>query len=303
MQHSALWNALTTLARNFTAEINFWSFLKNNGETSEDYRAKFSKLCASIVMRCLVLFNLLFLLQNLLDARYLWAGMALPPGMTYASYAHRGAYPLIATALLAAVFVLLCFQHGNNRTYWKWPRILVYAWLAQNIFLVGSAIMRLTIYVSIYRLTLLRVSAMIWMLLVAAGLIWIIIKVIAEKDGIWLINVNVLTLCGVLMVCSYLDLNGFVAVYNVRHCSETAGDNEMRQSIDLQYLASLGPEALPALQQLLDDCKNKMTLQQRLDCSNIMLRLKEQLQHPPSWQTWTWRMAVLRHEYNNATAQ
>jgi hypothetical protein len=54
------------------------------------------------VTRSLVLFNVLFALQTGLDLVYLWGGVALPDGLTYAEYAHRGAYPLIATALLAA---------------------------------------------------------------------------------------------------------------------------------------------------------------------------------------------------------
>ncbi len=95
---------------------------------------------ASVTVRCLILFNFLFLLQNLLDIKYLWGGSALPSGMTYASYAHRGAYPLIATALLAAVFTLICFSGNKSHPSWRPAKLLVYLWLAQNIFLVGSAI-------------------------------------------------------------------------------------------------------------------------------------------------------------------
>jgi len=38
----------------------------------------------------------LFAIQTVLDIQYLWRGAALPDGMSYATYAHRGAYPLIA---------------------------------------------------------------------------------------------------------------------------------------------------------------------------------------------------------------
>src|SRR5262249_20708237 len=62
------------------------------------------------ILRSLVLFNTLFAVQSVLDATYLWGGLALPDGMTYAAYAHRGAYPLIVTALLAGGFVLAAMQ-------------------------------------------------------------------------------------------------------------------------------------------------------------------------------------------------
>ena len=48
----------------------------------------------------LAAFNALFALQNALDLAYLSGRAALPAGITLAAYAHRGAYPLIATALL-----------------------------------------------------------------------------------------------------------------------------------------------------------------------------------------------------------
>ena len=65
------------------------------------------------ILRALLVFNLIFAVQTVLDAAYLWGGAALPDGITYASYAHRGAYPLIATALLAAGFVLVAMRPGG----------------------------------------------------------------------------------------------------------------------------------------------------------------------------------------------
>jgi hypothetical protein len=66
----------------------------------------------SALLRALVVFNAIFAVQTALDAAYLWGGVALPDGMSYASYAHRGAYPLIVTALLAAAFVLVSMRPG-----------------------------------------------------------------------------------------------------------------------------------------------------------------------------------------------
>ena len=60
--------------------------------------------------RSLILFNLLFAIQTALDLTYLWGGANLPNGMSYAEYAHRGAYPLIVTALLAAGFALIAMR-------------------------------------------------------------------------------------------------------------------------------------------------------------------------------------------------
>jgi hypothetical protein len=87
----------------------------------------------------LISFNLLFALQNGLDIAFLWSGAALPDGMTLASYAHGGAYPLIVTALLAALFVLVALRPGSAMAASRLLRLLVAFWIAQNIFLVASS--------------------------------------------------------------------------------------------------------------------------------------------------------------------
>ncbi|MGV8930216.1 MAG: DUF4153 domain-containing protein, partial [Brevundimonas sp.] len=62
----------------------------------------------------LVVFNAVFALQNGLDIAFLWSGAPLPGDMGLADYAHRGAYPLIVTALLAGLFVLVALHPGSD---------------------------------------------------------------------------------------------------------------------------------------------------------------------------------------------
>src|SRR5262249_3628146 len=127
------------------------------------------------ILRSLLLFNALFAVQTALDLTYLWGGVALPHGMTYATYAHRGAYPLILTALLAAGFVLLTMRPGSDMERSPLFRPLVFLFVGQNVLLVISSIMRLDLYVQVYALSYWRVAAFIWMLLVAVGLVLIIV--------------------------------------------------------------------------------------------------------------------------------
>ena len=133
------------------------------------------------VTRSLILFNVLFALQSALDLTYLWGGATLPDGMTYAHYAHRGAYPLIATALLAAGFVLIAMRPGGPAEQSRLIRPLVLLWTGQNVLLVVSSIFRLDLYVAAYSLTYLRLAAFIWMGLVAVGLVLMLIQIITEE--------------------------------------------------------------------------------------------------------------------------
>ncbi|PDQ19489.1 hypothetical protein CN311_19265 [Mesorhizobium sanjuanii] len=201
------------------------------------------------ILRALIVFNILFAVQTGLDAAYLWGGAALPDGLTYAAYAHRGAYPLIVTALLAAGFVLAALRPGSDTSGDRLIRTLVYAWVAQNIALVVSSILRLDLYIGIYALTYWRVAAFVWMGLVAAGLALIIARIALEKSNEWLSSANLLTLSATLYGCSFINFAALIANYNVDHSLEMTGQGI---SLDVGYLHSLGPAALPALDRFIE---------------------------------------------------
>lgn len=209
-----------------------------------------SELLAKIMTRALILFNIIFLIQNVLDIEYLWSGVALPAGMSYAEYAHRGAYPLIATALLAGLLTLITFNRQCVGPIWKWPRLLVYLWLLQNVFLVASSLLRLEKYIAVYSLTQLRIAAAFWMLLVACGLCLILYKIWKNKGLSWLVWSNSGALLILMLFVMLFDINGCIAEYNLAHCrevKEVTKEGIRPVPLDTGYLCSLGYPALPAL--------------------------------------------------------
>ncbi len=146
-------------------------------ENHEEQDQTIDFLGVAAILRSLILFNLLFAIQTALDVLFLWGNATLPADISYAAYAHRGAYPLILTALLAAGFVLVAMRPGGPAEQSKVIRPLVYLWVAQNVLLVASSILRLDLYVQIYLLTWWRIAAFIWMLLVAFGLLLIVTRI------------------------------------------------------------------------------------------------------------------------------
>jgi hypothetical protein len=196
-------------------------------------------------LRSLILFNALFALQSGLDLTYLWGGVNLPDGMSHAEYAHRGAYPLIVTALLAAGFVLVAMRRSGPAEKSRLIRPLVLVWTGQNILLVISAIFRLDLYVAAFSLTYLRLAALIWMMLVAIGLVLILIQIWRKKSNSWLVSANAATLALVLYGCCFINTPRLVASYNLEHSQEVAGTGP---KLDMRYLTSLGPQALPVLE-------------------------------------------------------
>jgi hypothetical protein len=196
------------------------------------------------ILRSLILFNLLFAVQTALDACYLWAGAKLPGGLTYASYAHRGAYPLILTALLAAAFAIIATKPGTDAAKSRPVQALVLLWIAQNLQLVLSSILRLDLYVQAYSLTQLRLAALMWMLLVAGGLSLIIVRIALQLSNLWLIRANLIAAALVLYAGTLMNFPCIVAMYDVKHCWQVTGQGA---GIDLTYLQNLGPQAIPAL--------------------------------------------------------
>lgn len=189
----------------------------------------------------LMAFNAVFALQNGLDIAFLWSGAALPAGMTLAEYAHRGAYPLIATALLAALFVLIALRPGSETAASAPVRRLVYLWIGQNIFLVASTMLRTADYIEAFSLTRLRIAALVWMALVAVGLALICVRIWRGKSGAWLINANFGAALLALTACSAVDLGAVAAAWNVRHAREVGGRGA---GLDYCYLWSLKSSAL-----------------------------------------------------------
>jgi len=196
------------------------------------------------VTLALLTFNALFALQNALDIAFLWSGAPLPAGVTLADYAHRGAYPLIVTALLAGLFVLVALRPASDTAAVPAIRRLVVLWIAQNVFLVASSILRTLDYIDAYSLTGLRIAALVWMALVALGLVLIVWRMLRGKSAAWLVNANAAAALLVLAICTLIDLGSVSAAWNVRHAREVGGKGA---ALDLCYLGELGPSALTSL--------------------------------------------------------
>jgi hypothetical protein len=219
-----------------------------------------------------------------MDAVYLLGGAALPKHLTYAQYAHRGAYPLVLAALLAALFVLGCYERDAEEAAMRWPRRLVYVWLAQNVFLVFTAAWRLWLYVQAYTLSRWRVAAAVWMLLVGMGLVWILVHIAARRSGAWLVNVNVVTALAVLYACCFVNFDGYIARFNADHCREVGGQGP---NLDHGYMLRLGPDALPGLVRLhvrLEEGEARARVRHYIQC--LRRRLMADL---ANWRGWTWR--------------
>jgi hypothetical protein len=238
------------------------------------------------VATSLGVFNAVFALQNGLDIAYLWRGAGLPSGVSFSAYAHQGAEPLIATALLAGLFVLVFLRPGSTTAASRPIRALVIVWVLQNLFLVASTALRTWDYVQAYSLTPFRIAAMLWMALVAAGLVLILWRLLAAKSSSWLINANLLAAGAVLALCSVVDLSAVAAAWNVRHAREAGGEGV---ALDLCYMRNLSGGAIVSLAELeqrplTPGFRDRVAYTRRLLTADLA-------RSQAAWRGWRWRDA------------
>lgn len=237
-------------------------------------------LNAGSVLRALVLFNALIAVQTATDLTILAFGAALPEGMSMAEYAHRGAYPLLAAALLAGAFALAARPFlGGHRAI----RPLLLIWLVQNMVLCGAAMLRLDHYIDAFGLTYLRLYALIWMGLVAAGLGLVAVQVLRRGSNLWLLTRCTLLGLATLYACAFVNFAQIIAAQNLS-----------RANPDPDYICTLGPMAHGALRAAIATNPN-LRLAAPRPCAIFV---------PPAiegWRDWgfrSWRVA----RYSDAMA-
>jgi len=122
------------------------------------------------------------------------------------------------------------------------------------------------------------------MVLVAAGLCWVGLRILLGRSNRWLVDANFSTTVLVIYLCCFVNFDGMIAWYNVRHCREATGQGV---ALDVDYLKEIGAEAIPPLQWLM-----QRTGSQGLN--EPILQLKKSLRADLSeWRHWTWRKQVL----------
>lgn len=226
-------------------------------------------LTVASVLRALFMFNVMIGLQTLTDISILLGGSALPKGMTVAEYAHRGAYPLLATALLAGAFALTTRPFlGEHRAI----QPLLLLWITQNVILCAAAMLRLEHYVEAFGLTYLRLYALIWMALVAVGLGLMLWQVVQRRSNTWLVIRFICIGLATLYVCSFVNFSQIIAAQNLN-----------RPNIDIRYMCDLGPMAGAEVRRAMADHPEDYAFVQIRSCDALRpISIS-------SWQEWGFR--------------
>lgn len=201
--------------------------------------------------------NALFLMANAADVLHLWAHQALPQGVGFSAFVHRGTDALILATLLSGVVIAAILQQGPVVAGQPLIRLLALGWIAQNLMLLASVVFRLWLYVEAYQLSILRVWLGLFLLLVAGGFIllaWHVLRGIGLRR---LVLGNAALAFAIGFGVQFADIPALVARTNVQLWQQSLDTGAPRR-IDLGYLASLGPSAWPSLARVADDSRAPM---------------------------------------------
>jgi hypothetical protein len=236
------------------------------------------------------LLNVLFLCFVLVQLRYLFGGAAhvqAIAGLTYAQYARRGFFELVAVA--AIMLPLLLVAHtavdrsitAHRRAY----AALAGALVALLFVILGSALQRMRLYQSEFGQTELRFYTTAFMGWLAALFVWFAATVLRDRRERFAFG-GVVTAFGTILLLHVLNPDALIARANLDRAIAARG-------LDVHYNLSLSADARPALAAGLPALgpQDQRALAEGLG--------RERARYGGDWRTWSWSRA----QASNAVAR
>lgn len=219
----------------------------------------------------------LFLLFVLVQFAYLFGGKdhIVSGGYTYADYARKGFFELIAVAaislaLIQSVKKSVVFQNITQAKTFKWLSGIL---IAEVMIIMLSAHMRLNLYEDAYGYTALRLWSHLFIAWLAFAFLLRLYHIITEKDEknfAFQLFISVLCLCAVI---NLINPDSFIARQNISRFNDTG-------KLDLNYLGDLSLDATPAIATLL----NNHDVRVQKSAANILYRQK--VRQPDTQSHW-----------------
>lgn len=199
-------------------------------DVNDQYNASFHKKSISIIalkneyrsgLIMLFSLNVLTFLVNITDIQNIWLGYAQTNASSLWQDVHHGTYVLILTIFMA-MGVLLYFFRKNLNFYKnnKWLKIMAVAWMAQNMFLALSVVLRNIKYVNHFGLTYKRIGVFIFIALVLYGLGTMIFKINHKKTAYYLFQHNAWTMYIALVLLTTVNWDVLITSYNLKSSTQ-----------------------------------------------------------------------------------
>ncbi|MDP1809033.1 MAG: DUF4173 domain-containing protein [Actinomycetota bacterium] len=193
--------------------------------------------------------NALFLSFILVQVAYLFGGRRniAVKGVTYAQYARRGFFELIAVAAISFLLIWLTekyiFRRGEKHALSF--TLLGGALIVQVIVIMISAFKRLALYEGAYGYTVLRFYSHVFIIWLAVVFLLLLVKIFTnEEENFFALRMFTSGLI-FLAFLNFFNPDAFIAGQNIARYKETG-------KLDAWYLSRLSADALPETIKVLD---------------------------------------------------
>ena len=236
----------------------------------------------------LIVVDLLFVVFVILQVAYLFGGRdtLATAGLTYAEYARRGFFELVAVALLAVALVVTLDLSVGRRSRVRVGASLVL--LALTAIVLVSAFTRLRLYQDAYGWTELRFVVAVAISWLAAALA-IVAGLLLTRRTAWTLHALGILLLVTLGAVNVVGPQAFVAERNL----ERAIDPSLvppggRTGLDAGYLELLSDEAVPPIVAAFD----QLTVADQLRLIPFLAWRADELRTSPELQGWpAWNLS------------
>ncbi len=193
--------------------------------------------------------NILFSIFIIVQFTYLFGGESniSAQGFTYAEYARRGFFELIAVAVISLFLLLITEKYAIKKEaeHTLSFKILSTALITQVILIMVSAFIRLSLYEEAYGFTTLRLYSHAFIILLAFIFCLLFYKIFQDdRESAFILRV-LISIAFFLAFMNLLNPDAFIARRNIERFERIG-------KIDIDYLGSLSDDAMPIIINVLD---------------------------------------------------
>lgn len=226
------------------------------------------------ILTVIFMLNIVYLLFSIVQFSYLYGGgnKFIPQEFTYAEYARKGFFELVAVTIINFTILLssMKFIKRGNKTLNSISNLLLTTLVAFTINMLFSAHYKMSLYEKTYGFTYLRIFVHIFMLM-------LFILFIVALMGIWnrrmpLNKVLIVIILGMFILLNYINVDKVIAEKNIEIYYKT-------QKIDVKYLKNLSYDAIPEILKLKDDSNKEIAR----EINSYLEDLKKELSVDYSW--------------------
>jgi hypothetical protein len=223
--------------------------------------------------------SVLFFIFVAVQFAYLFNGsqQIASTGYTFAEYARKGFFELIAVATISLVLIWFIQKFTNFNTLSK---VRLFKWLSaimivEVMLVMLSANKRLNLYEEAYGFTTLRLMSHLFIFWLAAALVLLMVNILREKnENQFALHVFISVVC-FFAIFNLINPDAFIARQNINRFNHSG-------KLDFYYLNGLSEDATPEIAKLLDHPDERV----RKCVANIFYRQKNVWTNQSShWQS------------------